>query len=101
MKDLYLATYSYGPARLSTREMVKTAKELGFQGMEFLSPLDKEMAAALREYDMKVIDTMEGPDEVGNIGSVDLLHELGINRSAAPIWWPSAITSRPFGRRSE
>lgn len=78
MKDLYLATYSYGPARLSTREMVKTAKELGFQGMEFLSPLDKEMAAALREYDMKVIDTMEGPDEVGNIGSVDLLHELGI-----------------------
>ena len=78
MKDLYLAVYSYGLARLSTTEMVKTAKELGFQGMEFLNPIDSEMAAVLREYNMKVIDTMEGPDEAGNMVNVDLLHSLGI-----------------------
>lgn len=58
MKELYLAAYSYGRLRLSQREMIETAKALGFQGVELLSPLTEETAALLREFDMRVIDTM-------------------------------------------
>ena len=78
MKELYLATYSYGKLRLSTEEMIKTAKDLGFQGMELLSPLTEEAEALLKKYDMKVINTMEGPSEDGEIGNMDLLHRLGV-----------------------
>lgn len=78
MKELYLAAYSYGRLRLSQREMIETAKALGFQGIELLSPLTEETAALLREFDMRVIDTMEGPDEAGNIANMDLLHWLGV-----------------------
>ncbi len=78
MKELYLAAYSYGPLRLSQREMIETAKELGFQGIELLSPLTEETEALLREYDMKVIDTMDGLDADGNIRDADLLHRLGV-----------------------
>ena len=38
MKELDLAAYSYGRLRLSQREMIETAKALGFQGIELLSP---------------------------------------------------------------
>lgn len=82
MKDLYLAVYSYGPLRLGNREMVEQAKELGFQGLEFLSPLTKEHKDLLGEYQMKVIDTMEGPREDGSLGDIDLLHSLGVRYAA-------------------
>lgn len=78
MKDLYLAAYSYGALRLSTEEMIKTAKDLGFQGIELLSPLTEETRLLLKKYDMKVIDTMEGPSEDGEISNIDLLHRLGV-----------------------
>ena len=78
MKDLYLAAYSYGPLRFTPEEMIKTAKELGFQGIELLSPLTMEHARLLKQYEMKVIDTMEGPSEDGEIANIDLLHSLGV-----------------------
>lgn len=78
MKDLYLAVYSYGPLQLSPEEMIVNAKALGFQGMEFLSPLTKEMGNLLKKHNMKVIDTMEGPAEDGQIQDPELLRELGV-----------------------
>ena len=78
MKDLYLATYSYGPLKLSPLEMAETAKALGFQGMEYLSPLSGAHADALRATGMKVVDTMEGPSEEGVLSNINLLHELGV-----------------------
>lgn len=78
MKDIYLAAYSYGKLRLTPEEMIQTAAELGFQGIELLTPLTVEHAHALKTYDMKVIDTMEGPTADGEIGNIDLLHALGV-----------------------
>lgn len=78
MKDLYLAAYSYGNLRLSPEEIIKTAKDLGFQGIELLCPLATEHAQLLHQYGMKVIDTMEGPSEDGEIANIDLLHSLGV-----------------------
>lgn len=78
MKELYLASYSYGPLRLTEREMIERAKELGFQGIEFLSPLTRDTEVLLREYGMKVIDTMEGPSGEGNLSDLDLLQRLGV-----------------------
>lgn len=78
MKDLYLAVYSYGPMKLSPLEMAETAKALGFQGLEYLSPLSNEHADALRSTGMKVLDTAEGPSEDGKLSDIDLLHALGV-----------------------
>ena len=78
MKDLYLATYSYGPLKLSPMEMAETAKSLGFQGLEYLSPLTREHADVFRSTEMKVVDTMEGPSENGVLSDIGLLHELGV-----------------------
>lgn len=78
MKDLYLATYNYGKLKLPVSEQVRLAKEMGFQGLEFLTPLNEEIAAALREYDMKVIDSMETPAEDGELRDPELLHRLGV-----------------------
>lgn len=78
MKELYLAAYSYGPLRLTAEEQIKTAKGLGFQGIELLSPLTEEDARLLGRYGMKVIDTMECPDGDGYLEKTDLLHSLGV-----------------------
>ncbi|MDD6023075.1 MAG: sugar phosphate isomerase/epimerase [Oscillospiraceae bacterium] len=78
MKDLYLATYSFGTMNLTIEEMTKTAKELGFQGLEFLMPLTVEHSAALKAHGMKIIDSMEGPAADGSLRNIDLLHALGV-----------------------
>lgn len=79
MKDLYLAAYSYGPLKLSPLEMAETAKSLGFQGIEYLTPLTQDHKAALLATGMKVIDTMEGPSAAGELQDIDLLHQLGVH----------------------
>lgn len=71
MKDLYLATYCFGQKHLSAEEMIKIAAELGFQGMEFLSPITPEIAAELKKYNMKVMDAAASSD-------MGLLAELGV-----------------------
>lgn len=57
MKELYLATYCYGSMKMSTLEMIQTAKRFGFQGLEFLQPLTPEIAAELRQENMRVRDS--------------------------------------------
>lgn len=85
MKDLYLATYCYGQKQLSSEDMIKTAVELGFQGMEFLSPITPEIAAELKKYNMKVMDAASSSD-------MELLAELGVK------YIPGAVS---FGDRQQ
>lgn len=78
MKDIYLASYSFGHAVRTAEEKIKTAKDLGFQGVEMMGPVNQELADLLHAYDMKIIDTMESPTVDGFVSNIDLLHQLGI-----------------------
>lgn len=85
MKDLYLATYCFGQKRLSSEEMIKTAADLGFQGMEFLSPVTQQIADELKKYNMKIMDAASSGDK-------ELLVKLGVK------YVPGAVS---FGDRQQ
>ncbi len=78
MQDLYLATYCYGPLQLSPLEMAQTAAALGFQGLEYLTPLTVETADAIARTGMRVIDSTESPTPDGSVKNADFLHSLGV-----------------------
>ncbi len=75
MRELYLATYSFAQQITDPVEMVHQAKEMGFQGLEFLQPLDRDLVSLLEAEHMKVIS---GPMCPLNDESAALMHQAGI-----------------------
>lgn len=82
MKEFYLATYCFGGLKMDTLEMIRTAKKLGFQGLEFLQPLTGDIARELRREDMLVRDSSAGEltPEYGT-----LLRDLGVTYIGANV----------------
>lgn len=75
MRELYLAAYSFAQQVTDPVEMVHQAKEMGFQGLEFLQPLDRGLVSLLETENMKVISSPMCPL---NDESAALMHQAGI-----------------------
>lgn len=77
MKDLYISTYCYGALQQSVEEMIVTAKNQGFQGIELLCPITENIAGVLRRENMKILDSTVMPD-FNDDRQMELFHRLGI-----------------------
>lgn len=78
MKDLYISSYCYRGLNLAPEEMIRTAKEQGFQGVELLCPITAEIAAVLKRERIKIKDSTVLPD-FDDSAEIDLLHSLGVS----------------------